>query len=139
MCMSHFKIDILTPSSIIAKNLEASSIIVPTERGEINILPQHTHLMAKLETGILKLESSGNKVETFCVTNGICKILNEKVIVLTSAGERQDMIDLERAKKALEKSISKLTSDTILSDSDREKYVRKYLRAEVRIKIAKNR
>ena len=49
------------------------------------------------------------------------------------------MIDLERAKKALEKSKSKLTSDTTLSDSEREKYVRKYLRAEVRIKIAKNR
>ena len=137
--MSHFKIDILTPSSIIAKNLEASSIIVPTERGEINILPQHTHLMTKLETGVLKLESSGNKVDTFCVTNGICKILKEKVIILTSAGEGQDMIDLERAKKALEKSKSKLTSDTTLSDSEREKYVRKYLRAEVRIKIAKNR
>ena len=137
--MSHFKIDILTPSSIIAKNVEANSIVVPTERGEINILPQHTHLMAKLETGALKLESDGNKVKTFCVTNGICKILNEKIIILTSAGESKEMIDLERAKRALEKSQSKLTSNATLSELERQKYMRKFLRAEVRIKIAKNK
>jgi len=137
--MSHFKIEIFTPSSVVGRNLEADSIIVPTERGEINILPQHTHLMTKLETGALVLEQSGGRKKTFCVTKGICKVLKDKIVILTSAGESQDMIDEERAKRALEKSQSKLTSDDAMGDFEREKYMRKFVRAQVRIGIARNR
>jgi F-type H+-transporting ATPase subunit epsilon len=137
--MSHFKIEIFTPSSVVGRNLEANSVIVPTERGKINILPQHTHLMSKLETGVLVLEQSGGKKQNFCVTKGICKVLKDKIVILTSAGESQDMIDEERAKRALEKSQSKLASDDTMSDFEREKYMRKLVRAQVRIGIARSR
>ena len=64
--MSHFKVDILTPSRVVAKDLGQTPVFVPTERGEINLLPQHTHLMAKLDTGVLRLEETGGKEGYFC-------------------------------------------------------------------------
>ena len=53
----------------------------------------HVHLKDATNMGLLPEEF-----------DGICKILKEKVIILTTAGERQNEIDLERAKKALEKN-----------------------------------
>ena len=135
--MSHFKVDILTPSSVIAKGLGASSVLVPTERGVINLLPQHTHLMAKLDTGALRLEGNGGKDKLFFITKGVCKVLKDKITILTAAGEEDCDINFSRAQKSLEESQLKLESTEIFQDGEREELEEKNRRARTRLEIIK--
>ena len=135
--MSHFKVDILTPSSVVAKGLGASSVLVPTERGEINLLPQHTHLMAKLDTGALRLEDNGGKEKLFFITKGVCKVLKDKITILTAAGEEDCDINFSRAQKSLEESKLKLESTEVFQDGEREELEEKNRRARTRLEIIK--
>ena len=135
--MSHFKVDILTPSSVVAKGLDASSVLVPTERGEINLLPQHTHLMAKLDTGALRLEDNGGKGKLFFITKGVCKVLKDKITILTAAGEEDCDINFSRAQKSFEESKLKLESTEVFQDGEREKLEEKNRRALTRLEIIK--
>ena len=135
--MSHFKVDILTPSSVVAKGLGASSVLVPTERGEINLLPQHTHLMAKLDTGALRLEDNGGKEKLFFITKGVCKVLKDKITILTAAGEEDCDINFSRAQKSLEDTKLKLESTEVFQDGEREELEEKNRRAKTRLEIIK--
>ena len=135
--MSHFKVDILTPSSVVARDLGASSVLVPTERGEINLLPQHTHLMAKLDTGALRLEDNGGKEKLFFITKGVCKVLKDKITILTAAGEEDCDINFSRAQKSLEESKLKLESTEVFQDGEREELEEKNRRARTRLEIIK--
>jgi F-type H+-transporting ATPase subunit epsilon len=130
-----FSVDIYTPSSIIAKQVIAEQIFVPTCRGEINILPMHTHLMTELEPGIIRLKTKeGDK--NFFVTVGLCKVLDQSIKILAYTSESASDIDPERAKKAKELASKKLQSADGLDDEAIIKYRRKIERAELRLKLA---
>lgn len=132
--MSYYSVDILTPSRVLAKDLPAESLLVPTVRGEINVLPEHTHVVTKLDTGILTLINNG-VMDNFTVTTGFCKVLDKKITILSAVTEHVDEIDRERAEAALKKAQEALKSET-LSDHEITKYRRKIDRAEIRLKLA---
>ena len=53
--MNYYTVEILTPSKIIAKKMPAESLLIPTTRGQINVLEDHTHIVTKLAPGILSV------------------------------------------------------------------------------------
>jgi F-type H+-transporting ATPase subunit epsilon len=59
--MKYYTVDILTPSKIIAKNIPAESLLIPTVRGQINVLENHTHIVSKLSTGVLTVFGPGKR------------------------------------------------------------------------------
>lgn len=133
--MSLFTVDILTPSKIIAKSILAESLVVSTTRGQINILPEHTHLVSQLDTGKISIFGGADDPDRhFSVTKGICKVLDKKVVILTEVSEEDKAIDVERAKMALDYAEKKLKSDT-LSQEEHVKFKRKAERAELRIQL----
>ena len=136
--MAYFSVDILTPYKVLAKDVSADDLLIPTTRGEINVLPEHTHLISKLDTGVLVCRE-GTSLEKFVVTTGIVKILEKKITVLAEVAEKADEIDAERAQMALEKAQHKINSDEILDDQQLEKFRRKLVRALVRTQLAKQR
>ncbi len=133
--MSFFSVDILTPSGIVAKELEADSIIIPTEGGEINVLPEHTHIVSSLITGIVSINSNSDK-KHFLVTSGVCKVLHKKIILLSLTAEESNKIDGKRAQDALGRANEKLAQKEVLSKEEFIKFQRKQLRAEYRIKLS---
>lgn len=134
--MAAFTVDIFTPSKVIAREVPADTLLVPTVRGQINILPEHTHLVTQLDTGSLECltPSGGNE---FFVTTGIVKVLKNKVTILADVAEARKDIDGERAKVALEKAKSMLNGNETLSDKDLVKYRRKMSRALQRSELSK--
>lgn len=133
--MSYFTVDIYTPNKIIAKGVPANSLIVPTTRGEINVLPEHTHMVTKLDTGVLRCIAEGVESD-FLMTTGIIKVLKNKVTVLAQVAEPKAEIDGERAAKALNLAQSKLSGSETLNDADLEKYRRKMTRAFIRSELS---
>lgn len=132
--MSFFTVDVLTPSRIVAKGLAAEMVVVPTYNGEIQILPHHTHIIEKLDTGIVTIKN-GEHSESFSVTTGICKLLDNKLQIIANVCEKQSEINKDRAEKALALSKNKLSGAESITQEEWIKYQRKAQRAEIRLKL----
>ena len=125
----NYIVDILTPDKVVAKEIEAASIKVDTVRGEINILPDHTHLITSLFTGLLNVSDAGGKNHCFTVSKGICKVLGNKITILSSdsltAGEIDTtsfITEKEEISKTLEKT-DLMTDEQINSLHERVDYI----------------
>jgi F-type H+-transporting ATPase subunit epsilon len=130
-----FKLNLFTPKGVVIKDLECNDIVIPTVRGEINILPEHTHILTELSTGILTAKTPMG-VRHFSVTAGLCRVLQDTVTILSFTSERAEDIDLERAKTAKAKAHDRLSGKESLSDVDLIKFRRKMERAELRLRLA---
>jgi F-type H+-transporting ATPase subunit epsilon len=120
--MNYFTVDILTPYKVVAKDIPAESLLIPTVSGQINVLPHHTHVITKLDTGTLSVFGGADDPDRFfTITTGICKVLEDKIVVLSNVSEEWIDIDVERAKQALDNARERLHSEA-LSDDEIEKY-----------------
>ena len=133
--MAAFKLSLLTPKGTIVKNLECTEVTVPTVRGEISLLPEHTHILTELGTGILSLKTTMGS-RHFSVTAGICRVMKGEISIFSFASEEATVVDIERAKSAKAKAMSRLGGQESLTDVDLIKFRRKLERAETRIRLA---
>ena len=125
----NYIVDILTPDKVVAKEIEAASIKVDTVRGEINILPDHTHLITSLFTGLLNVSDTSGINHYFTVSKGICKVLGNKITILSSdsliTGE-VDTASFTTEKEEISKTLEKtdlMTDEQINSLHERVDYI----------------
>ena len=133
--MSYFKVDIFTPAGVVDKSIDASSVVISTVRGEIAILPEHTHIITELAPGIMTVKTDKGD-RHFFLTTGIAKVLKNRVTILAHTSEKAESIDKERAQAALQKAKDKLSGKENLVDIEVIKYRRKLERAEYRLRLA---
>ncbi len=133
--MAAFKLNLFTPKGTVIKGIECSEITVPTVRGEINILPDHTHILTELGTGVLTAKTTDGSVRHFSVTAGLCRVMQDAVTILSFTSERPQDIDVERAKAAKAKAASRLAGESNLSDLELIKFRRKLERADMRLRL----
>lgn len=135
--MKYYVVDILTPSKIIAKSIPAESLLIPTVRGQINVLENHTHIVSKLSTGVLTVFGGPDYADrNFIVSSGVCKILENKITILANTAEESTDVNVERAKLSLQNAEDKLKNTEGLSHEEIDEYVQKAERARLRIQIA---
>ena len=130
-----FKLNLYTPKGVVIKDLECNDIVIPTVRGEINVLPEHTHILTEISTGIMTAKT-GSGTRHFSVTAGLCRVLKDTVTILSFTSERAEEVDLERAKAAKAKAMDRLSGKENLTDVDLIKFRRKLERAELRLRLA---
>ncbi len=133
--MAAFKLNLFTPKGVVIKDLECNDLVIPTVRGEINVLPEHTHILTELSTGIMTVKTPMG-TRHFTVSAGLCRVLKDTVTILSFTSESQDQVDLERAKAAKAKAHDRLSGKESLTDVDLIKFRRKLERAELRIRLA---
>lgn len=132
---SSYKLNLYTPKGVVVRDLECNDIVIPTVRGEINILPEHTHILTELSTGILTAKTPMG-ARHFSVTAGLCRVLADTVTILSFTSERAEDVDVERAKAAKAKAMDRLSGKENLTDVDLIKFRRKLERAEMRLRAA---
>jgi F-type H+-transporting ATPase subunit epsilon len=130
-----FKLKLLTPNGTVVQSLECKELIIPTCRGEINVLPEHTHILTELSTGVMTVTTTEGK-RIFHVTHGLCKVLKEEVSILAITSESADVIDVKRAEDAKKMAQEKLAGKDPLTDIQVIKFQRKLERAEARLRAA---
>ena len=97
------KFKIVTPEREVLET-EADSVTLPTQMGEITILPQHMPLVANLAPGEMRYRKGG-KEEFFAVSGGFVEVKkNHEVIVLADTAEFGHEIDVDRAEQARERA-----------------------------------
>jgi len=114
----NLQLKIITPEKIVVSE-SANSIVIPTEDGEINVLPGHIPLLTILIPGEIKIEKDSG-VDFIAVDKGFVKIEEDVVSVLTEAAIDIKDIDLAnitdaetRAQKALEEARNNPSLDPI--------------------------
>ena len=134
--MKYYNVDILTPSKIIAKGVLAESLLIPTVRGQINVLENHTHIVSKLSVGLLTVFGGPDYADRhFVVSDGVCKILEDKVVILSNSAEENTDVDVEGAKLDLANAEAHLKNTENLSSEEIAAYQHKVELAKIRIQV----
>lgn len=92
---------IITPEKVVSSN-DIQQVTIPTESGEITILPNHIPLITVLKPGELRYTKNGEE-HNLAVSGGFVEIKeNGSVVVLADTAEHAHEIDISRAEKAKE-------------------------------------
>lgn len=110
------KIDlqVVTPDKLAFKG-DADKISLPTDNGQITILPKHISLVSTIKHGKLSIVSGGEEI-SMLVYGGFVEVKNNRVRVMTEIAERADEIDEEKAEKAKQEAQRLLKEKANLDD-----------------------
>ena len=96
------ELEVATPERELVRE-EATEVQVPGKGGYMGILPGHAPLLGLLGIGTLSY-LSGGKRRYFAVHGGFVEVLDNHVRVLADVAERQEEIDVQRARAALQRA-----------------------------------
>lgn len=110
--MAKFNLKLIAPDGVKYES-EADEATLPTEQGQITILPNHMPLIALLCPGEIILKDGGK--EHFLVTEGgVVEIADNTVKILADTAEDADSLDqiaVEEARKKAEEALGRSTTD----------------------------
>ena len=127
-----FLLSIVTPEKTFYEE-EVSSVIAPGIEGYLGILTDHAPLITALVPGKLTVKNSKGPEVIMAVSGGFLEVLKNKVVILADAVEFARDIDLERAKKALERARQRLKSKE--KDIDIPRALTAFKRAQNRVAV----
>jgi len=126
---------LLSPERKLFDARPVANVSIPSGEGEIEVLPEHAHMVGTLETGVFSFRNPDGSEELAAVSSGFFEVKNDLVIVMAEALELREEIDVERAKKAQAAAELKL-NETLEPDHFGE-YQVKLERSLIRQKVAK--
>ncbi|MGE5041746.1 MAG: ATP synthase F1 subunit epsilon [Candidatus Levyibacteriota bacterium] len=126
MADAHFHLEIVTPDGIIFKD-DVDEIRVPTENGEITILPHHVPLYTRLAEGELHIKRGG-KETLIAVMSGIVQVEKTFTNIISDYAVHADSIQVARAEEAKKRAEEimknqKNTAEFALADKDLRKSI----------------
>lgn len=117
-------LEIVTPERI-AYSGPVDSVVLPSESGEVGILPGHIPLLTMVEPGELQVTANG-ATEFLAIDKGFVQVLGDKVSVLTEQAINVSEIDLnaledarKRAEKALEEAKKQGADSALIEESEK--------------------
>ena len=131
--MNSFHLDIITPTSTETFE-DVSYIRAPGLDGLFGIQANHANAIIALDIGELKIEVRG-KTLYFSTSGGYTDIQSKGVQLLLESIESSDDIDLERAKKSLDKAHKRIQDKT----QDIERAQHSLRRAKNRLSLIKKK
>jgi len=106
--MSKIHIKVIQPTQI-RIDAEYDHIIVPGVDGDFGISSDHTPFITKIRTGILQLFKNDIS-EDFAIHDGFVTVENNVVTIICDTIEKNDEIDIARAKASKERAEKRLKS-----------------------------
>jgi F-type H+-transporting ATPase subunit epsilon len=133
-------IKILTAEKVLCDR-EAAMVIAPAYLGEMGILPEHIAFLCALDTGVLRIKEESipnSREEVYAVHGGFLRVYEDDILILATAAERRDAINLARAKKSKARAEERLQKRD-LPEMDAERAEASLKRADVRMTVAEGR
>ncbi|MCJ7577390.1 MAG: F0F1 ATP synthase subunit epsilon [candidate division Zixibacteria bacterium] len=120
----------VTPEKIFYED-EVRSLIAPGSEGYLGVLTNHAPLITGLVPGKLTVKDENNQEVNLAISGGFMEVFKNQVTILADSIEFVKDIDIERAKKALERARQRLKSKE--KDIDIPRAIAALKRAENRI------
>jgi len=142
--MAIISLKILTPEKIIYED-DISEIVIPTESGEIGILPNHSPLVSVIKSGEIKIYKEQGEMISLSISTGTLEVrpsnkekgINSEVIILASRSEMASGIDVKRAEKAYQRAQKAMEEIENISDVDFARFQAMMDKELNRVKIGK--
>lgn len=99
MSKKKIKFEIVTPEKVVLKK-HIFQVTVPTEEGEITVLPDHIPLVSILKPGVLEIKNEDGEIEVMSVSGGFLQVTRGKIIVLADTAEKAEDLDEQRIEEA---------------------------------------
>lgn len=93
----------LVTSSRLLLDEEVDEVAAPGALGEFGVLPNHISFLTLLEIGEMSYKQ-GVERRHLAVSGGYAEVLDDVMTVLANAAEYADEIDIERARRAMERA-----------------------------------
>lgn len=130
-------LDLVTPEKKLLTGAKISEIIVPGNRGQLDILPGHSPLVTTLSSGVLRYrEESSKDFVAVAISWGYCEVTPTGVIVLAETAETAADLEQDRVENAKRLAETKLKEGLTVGET--MKYQRKLQRAHTRLELLKN-
>lgn len=126
-------LEIITPEKTVVKD-EVDVVEATGAEGEFGIMPGHTQFLTTLKIGEIRYKK-GNETVYLSSSGGFAEVVEDKVTLLVDTAERSHEIDVERAKRAMERAESALKTMGY-DQSDYRLMEMALLRAVARIGVA---
>ncbi len=131
-----FELEIATPNRLLVKE-RVSEAQIPAAKGYIGVLPEHSPFLELLGIGELTYTVNGRRT-TLAVAGGFVEVLPDRVRVLADAAERAEEIDVERARRALERAEKRL-KNPVEGKVDIARALNAMKRAQARLRASEQR
>ena len=129
--MGEVKFEVITPSGVLYSE-NVNKLTIRTLEGYITVLPNHFPLVTNIVSSICDFNVDDKNVRAF-TGRGILKVGEHDIKLIVSSFNFKDDIDIERARRALERANFYLTSTD--PNIDKERALRAKIRAEARISL----
>ena len=126
-------LEVVTPDRKILST-EADVVVLPGVEGQFGVLYGHVPFLSALDIGEMYYRDGG-KTEFLSVSGGFAEVTGQKVTIVAEAAEVGKEIDIERAKRAIERAEKRLA----MSRTENVDWVRAEAalrRAMMRMKVA---
>lgn len=116
---------------------EVDQATIPTEEGEITVLPGHIPLVASLVPGELILKTGGEE-KSLAVAGGFIEVLPHEIVILADSAEYAEEIDEKRAEEARERA-KRLQEEKRFDTEEFTALAAKIEKELARLKVARKR
>jgi F-type H+-transporting ATPase subunit epsilon len=131
--MDKLHLEVVTPARVVLEK-EVDIVVVPGSEGEFGVLPGHVSFLSGIVPGELRY-TAGSEKEIVAVTTGFAEVFKNNVSILVDAAERAPEIDVERARKAMERAKERLSRDRSDNEIDFARAEAALRRAVARLKV----
>jgi F-type H+-transporting ATPase subunit epsilon len=131
--MNKLHLEVVTPARVVLEK-DVDMVVAPGSEGEFGVLPGHVSFLTGIVPGELRYTADSEK-EALAVTTGFAEVFKNKVSILVDAAERAGEIDVERARKAMERAKERLSRDRSEKDIDFSRAEGALRRAMARLKV----
>jgi len=134
--MKTLSLEIATPERVVFSAPSLESVTLPTELGEITILPDHLPLVANLVPGELHIKVGGQDI-SMAVSGGFIEVRPGRITVLADTAERAEEIDVARAEEARQQAKELMARERTAESIDYAALAAKLEKELARLRVAR--
>ncbi|OGY90122.1 MAG: ATP synthase F1 subunit epsilon [Candidatus Kerfeldbacteria bacterium RIFOXYC2_FULL_38_9] len=129
------KLKLISPEETLFAQ-EVNAVVIPTENGEITVLPQHAGLVSILVPGELIVQD-GKTRYPLAVAGGVIQVQDNNVTILTDAAVHAKDIDLATAEKRANELAKQLEDQATLNLADYQTLLRNLEHEKAKLRVGR--
>lgn len=102
-----FPVKIITPMGEVL-DTRATYLRAPAADGQVGVMARHAPMITELTIGAVRVTEGDGRQRWFAVTGGALRVTSEGAVIMVGAAEEATEIDVERARRALERARHRL-------------------------------
>ncbi len=101
--MANLQVELVAADRLVWSG-EATMVIARTTEGDVGVLPGHTPMLSLMIQGVVDIQTTEGETLVAAVDTGFLSVADDRVSVLSERADLSHDIDLEKARRELERA-----------------------------------